>query len=498
MIALYVRISSEEQSKYSISSQLKECRRKAQSESVKEYVDDGFSGEFLDRPGLSLLRHDVREGIVTKIICYDPDRLSRKLMNQLILTDEFEKRGVEIVFVSGDYQKTPEGALFYQMRGAISEFEKAKITERTSRGRREKARQGKILRDFQVYGYGYDKESASFYIDEDESEIVKLIFDLFTSPNTVVRGINGIAKYLTDKDVPTKRGAGVWHRQVVRQILMNRSYIGEFYQNRWNTEGMLGNKHREPEDKVKMKERPREDWIRVDIPPIIDHIQFEHAQRLMGEVRRRWAKQGTRDYLLSGILRCGDCGNTLTGRSTKNWGKHVLEYTDIKNTAGAKQRGCGLVLKCADLDTLVWEHVDKYLNNYEAIMSAEMEVAASTYEVNELERVTKQLEKAKEGRKRLIKLFAKGDMDFGEDEIRAELKALKEEEEKLEIRKAELEEHFTTDQGGENSKRILQEAAGYYFGIGAEELTFDDKKNLIRYVVREVVVTKDTMMIHTW
>src|SRR5690606_28719175 len=131
----------------------------ANSIDIKEYVDDGVSGEILDRPALTRLREDVRKGIIDKVICLDPDRLSRKLMNQLIITDEFDKKGVELIFVNGEYAKTPEGNLFYSMRGAISEFEKAKINERMSRGRKEKARQGKVLRDFQIYGYDYDKKS---------------------------------------------------------------------------------------------------------------------------------------------------------------------------------------------------------------------------------------------------------------------------------------------------------------------------------------------------
>nr|WP_253901980.1 recombinase family protein [Brevibacillus sp. HB1.3] len=64
---------------------------------------------------------------------------------------------------------------------------------------------------------------------------------MFTQPNELVQGSNGIA---TNKGVPTKRGASVWHRQVVRQMLMNEAYVGRFYQNKWNTEGMLGNQFR--------------------------------------------------------------------------------------------------------------------------------------------------------------------------------------------------------------------------------------------------------------
>lgn len=135
---IYTRVSTEEQAKsgYSLSEQIRACRAKVRNASeVFEYIDEGVSGKFLDRPALTKLRNDVRDGLIDRVICLDPDRLSRKLMNQLIISEELEKKA-KLVFVNGEYARTPEGMLFYQMRGAIAEFEKAKINERMSRGRR--------------------------------------------------------------------------------------------------------------------------------------------------------------------------------------------------------------------------------------------------------------------------------------------------------------------------------------------------------------------------
>jgi site-specific DNA recombinase len=493
VIGIYARVSTEEQAKsgFSIDSQIREGKKKAGTDEVKIYIDDGVSGEFLDRPALNRLREDVKAGIIKKIICYDPDRLSRKLMNQLILTDEFDRMGVELVFVNGEYAKTPEGNLFYSMRGAIAEFEKAKITERMSRGRREKARQGKVIKNYDIYGYGWDEGASQFVINEHEAEVVRLIFDLFTKPNELVKGINGIAKYLTSKGVKTKRDVGVWHRNVVRQILMNRAYIGEFYQNRWNTEGMLGNKHLPPEERVKMKERPKDEWILVPIPPIIDKVQFEHAQRLLEESRRRSTKKGKRTYLLSGLLRCGECGNTLTGRMSTNWGKKVPQYIDRKNYSGAKHTGCGLTVNCGDIDEQVWETVRAWLDHPDEIAVAKAEEQPmESFEAAELVRLEKELEKVKKGRKRLIQLFADGEEDLGAEDIRKELKRLQEKAETLEAQRKEIQAKMTEAKNEEFSRNLLKEAAEYYIskGGGEKELTIEDKQELIRYFIREIRV----------
>lgn len=486
MIAIYARISTEEQSQYSITSQLRECQKKANSE-FKEYIDDGYSGEFLDRPALTQLRQDVKNDIVQTIVCYDPDRLSRKLMNQLILTDEFEKRGVEILFVSSDYQKTPEGSLFYQMRGAIAEFEKAKINERMSRGRKEKARQGRVLRDFQIYGYGYDKAKESMVVFEEEAEVVRLVFDLFTKPNNLVKGMNGIATYLTNKGIPTKRGAAVWHRQVVRQLLMNRAYIGEFYQNRWNTEGMLGNKYRPEDEKVSMKMRPQEDWIPIPCPPIIDDLQFEHAQKLLKESKRRWAKQSIHSYLLSGVLRCSECGNTMTGRKAKNWGTVVYEYTCVKNTAGSKNKGCGNRLSCDKLDGPVWEQISSWITNPAEIAKAETPEQTS-FEESELVRVEKELDNIKAGRKKLLRLFRNGLEDIGEEDIRDELKHLKLEEDRLTERMESLQIELKEKKTDTYSQTIMQDAVDYF--VDNNTTSFEVQQTLIRMLIREIQIDK--------
>ena len=360
MIAIYARVSTEDQAKngFSLNDQLRSCRTLAGSAPAREYVDEGVSGETLDRPALTALRKAILNGEIDEVICLDPDRLSRKLMNQLLLSDEWEKR-VTLRFVNGAYQNTPEGQLFYQMRGAISQFEKAKINERMARGRREKAKQGRVLRDFSIYGYRYDRAASALVIDEREAAVVRLIFSLFTSPTREVQGINGIARFLNDRGIPTKRGAPQFHRQVVRQILMNQTYIGLFYQNRWNAEGKRSHAKDEP---FSVQSRPFEEWIKIDVPPIISRAVFELAQaKLAVSKRQAGAKLRRHTYLLSGLLRCAQCGNTLTGHHATQWGKRVYTYTDRKHTEGAKTPGCGLSLRCDRIDDAVWWAIKAWL-----------------------------------------------------------------------------------------------------------------------------------------
>ncbi len=374
MTGIYARVSTEEQAEkgYSLQDQIRECKKTGGSGPFIEYIDKGISGELLDRPALSRLRQDIADGIITKVVCFDPDRLSRKLINQLILSDEIEKKS-KLIFVNGEYSQTAEGKLFYQLRGAVSEFEKAKINERMSRGRKEKALQGFVVKDYQIFGYNYNSDKKKLEVNKEECEVVKLIFNKFTGNNGNNTGISGIARYLTQLGIPTKRGAKFWHRQVVRQILMNRTYIGEFYQNRWLAEGTLTNKFKPLGERSPVRERPKKEWIKVPCPAIIDKEIFNYAQKLLEESRRRWAGSSKHSYLLSGLLRCGICGNTMTGKKIKNWSRYIFTYSDIKHSSNNAKKGCGMVLETELIENIIWGYISDYLKENARLIDSDIE-----------------------------------------------------------------------------------------------------------------------------
>lgn len=146
MLGIYARVSSEAQEKQqTVESQLAELRAYAEAEPlalVREFVDDGYSGSMLERPGLDALRDAVAAGKVDTILCLCPDRLSRNFLHLGILLEEFEKHGARVVFLNRQVDDTPEGKLLLQIQGAVGEYERAKILDRTRRGRQHKARQG--------------------------------------------------------------------------------------------------------------------------------------------------------------------------------------------------------------------------------------------------------------------------------------------------------------------------------------------------------------------
>ena len=134
-VAIYARVSSETQAKEgTIHSQLEALREYAKNNNhhvIVECLDDGYSGAELNRPGLDQLRDIISEGLAEAVLVLSPDRLSRKQAHQIILLEEFKKHNVKVIFTSQPSGDTAEDQLLLNIQGAISEYERVKILDRT-------------------------------------------------------------------------------------------------------------------------------------------------------------------------------------------------------------------------------------------------------------------------------------------------------------------------------------------------------------------------------
>jgi site-specific DNA recombinase len=139
-VCLYARVSTEEQAeRYGLTSQVTELRAWAAQrgdEVVAEFLDEGASGTELHRPALARLREALRLRVMDGVLVHDPDRLARKLAHQLLLTEEIERAGVRLEYLTTPRSDTPESRLLEHIKGVVAEYEREKIKERTRRGRR--------------------------------------------------------------------------------------------------------------------------------------------------------------------------------------------------------------------------------------------------------------------------------------------------------------------------------------------------------------------------
>ena len=146
----YARVSGDKQAKDgTIASQLEAIRERVASDGLECepelcFVDDGYSGDILVRPGLERLRDQAAAGVIDRLYVLDPDRISRKYAYQVLILEELTRCGVEVVFLRNPPGRGPEENLLLQVQGMIAEYERAKIMERCRRGKQYAARHGSV------------------------------------------------------------------------------------------------------------------------------------------------------------------------------------------------------------------------------------------------------------------------------------------------------------------------------------------------------------------
>lgn len=358
--ALYLRVSSDEQARhgYSLGEQEERCRQRAAelgAAAVTLYTDGGESGSRLDRPGLNELRSALRTGRHQLVVALDPDRLARSLYIQLLLHDEFRRLGVALLFVNLDWEDTPDGRLFLQMRGAIAEYEREKIRMRTCAGRRQKARLGGLpCGPVHAYGYRYDRDGQRLLPDAFQAATVREMFRWAAcgDPSLFPDGPPGpgrIAALLNRLGVPPCRGGERgWQANTVRQMLQNRRYIGELVTFRTTVSG------------GKRRPAPEAERIRVPVPALVDPELFALANRNLAANGRRYQGSPSRLYLLSGLVFCGLCGCPLHGslqRLRRRTAPQAVPYY-----ACSGRPDCRLPLTpAAPLEEQVWDAIAAHL-----------------------------------------------------------------------------------------------------------------------------------------
>jgi site-specific DNA recombinase len=185
--AIYARVSTTDQADkgYSLPTQIDACQRLAQQYgyTVPEshvFVDD-YTGTSLNRPQFTMLRDLVQQRLVQAVIVHDMDRLSRKLAHQLLLSEEFEQAGLTLHIVTmPDGAKTPETQLLAHVRGIIAEYERAKILERTARGRVGRAKAGFVPSGQHTLGYTIVKhvdKGAHYAVHPEEAALVQRLIE---------------------------------------------------------------------------------------------------------------------------------------------------------------------------------------------------------------------------------------------------------------------------------------------------------------------------------
>lgn len=362
--AIYARVSSQRQeNEHTIESQLAELREAVEHSGAVdwlEFTDEGYSRDDLARPDLDRMRDLAAAGDIGRIYVQSPDRLASGA-KLVLLVDELSELGASITFIKGDVTDTPEGKLLLHMQGAIGEYERTKISERTRRGKLYWARQGYLPVRIQPFGYRYvarnESGRARLEADEETAPVLASIFRWFTEEGMTLRGI---AARLQEQRVATARGSAHWYASVVRQMLSNSAYRGELLFQ--TTERIKGTGHK----KTRTRKRNRSEWISIPVPRIVSDETWNLAQERLRQNREFATRNGKREYLLRRLLFCSGCGIRLVGQARRD--RRIYRCNNADRIVGS--RDCkGFSVDAGRIEQAVWEVVAKALKDPEVLAS---------------------------------------------------------------------------------------------------------------------------------
>lgn len=327
------------------------------------YRDDGYTGAKLNRPGLDRLRDAASMAAFELVLVTAPDRLARKYVHQVLLIDEMKTLGCDIQFLERPMQDDdPHDQLLLQIRGAVAEYERNLIAERMRRGRQAKLRAGSLLPWTRApYGYILDPERprdpSRVQIDPVKANIVRQIFAWYTDPEIPV-SLHWVVKKLNEQQIPTPRGGKRWNPSTVRGILHSSTYIGIAYSGR--TRPIPARRRKSALSPVgrgqSIQPTPIEEWIEVSVPGIIDQEIFDAAQSRL-EKNQNMARRNNKshNYLLRGLVSCGQCHLASTGRSNGNYHYYKCRGKTDVHRAAKGERCTARYVPSQELDELVWQ-----------------------------------------------------------------------------------------------------------------------------------------------
>lgn len=356
-VALYIRVSTQEQAKegYSIGEQIDRLKKFAEAHDwiiVKIYTDAGHSGANTDRPALQDMLLDVRAGKLDKVLVYKLDRLSRSQKDTLkLIEDEFLPHNTDFESMSEKLDtSTAQGRLFLGILAAFAQLEREMITERMSMGMYARIKEGKWRGGAQIpFGYDYEPSLEKLVINEWESMIVKHLFEAFSEGVPLY----SIANEMLDKGHVLHNGKV--DKRNLRYMLRNKTYCG--YQ------------------------RHYDEWIKGLHDAIVDEETYDKAQVILDENKRRFEEAGYKtgtDAIstnLAGLVYCAHCGAKFSKYRTGS-PKYTVHYNygcysrhkKIRNMI--KDPNCkNKIYRVHELDEIIFNEIRKlaldpdYLHN---------------------------------------------------------------------------------------------------------------------------------------
>ena len=489
--AIYARVSDKSQDgedKTSISEQTGEmeayCEGKGLTITARyQEVGRGWSKK---RPEFQRMLADARKERFDVIVCWKSDRLSRGMYPAAALMEVVEAHQIRLEAVMDAIDMKTFGLM-----AAIGKIELDNFRERSTLGKRGTAKQGRVPTGRLPYEYSIGDDGRAEVIEE-QAEAVRRIFRMYVDEGM---GSYSIAVRLTEEGIPTQTGKLLWLQSRVHHILGNAAYTGTWLYGRY--------RHVSTEDGMKIHDQPQDTWIEIPIPQVIDDETWERAQALKKQ-RSRKAKRNTRVlYLLQHLLRCGECGHnfharaTWTSVSTRNGKKYTYDLPAPRryymcNGMQSMRLSCRERphIRAERLEEPIWNEVRRVTQNPDLIVAGidTLDSQESGGLEEEIAQAGRDLRSIQMEEDRAIRLFVSGKITEAQLDLQRRFIT-----ERLESARAKLDEYRAQEASGAEKRELMEAVLSWAkeVGQGLDELTSEQRQQILQMVVEQVVIDRD-------
>jgi site-specific DNA recombinase len=513
-IAFYARVSSDHQAdNHTIASQVTALRQRIAEDGgwidvELEFCDDGSSGSTLLRPALERLRDQIAQGAIDRLYVHSPDRLARNYAYQFLLLDEFRRAGVEVIFLNHALGQSPEDDLLLQVQGIIAEYERAKISERSRRGKLHAAQTGRVsILAGAPYGYRYVGKQAGggearYEIVIEQARVVQQMFAWVAQERVSLREVR---RRLTQLGEPSPTGQPTWNPATIAHMLKNPAYKGTAGFGKTRVIPRLPRLRprrgqsevpRRPYSVTRQGTQPM--W--VPVPALVSEEDFAAvAEQLAENQQRQRQRRAAARYLLQGLVVCTHCGYAFHGVSRVSSKNRQTRYSYYycgkapQATNGIRCRVGGV--RVERLDETVWRDVCELLRHPQKIEEeyqrrlAHQPGQPTQRGIEPLERI---IEKTKRSIGRLVDLYSDGLMDKAELEPR--LQAAKERLSRLEAEAQTVAAHEAQHEELRLALNRLQDFAERV-QQGLDHADWTTRRDVIRALVKRIEISDQEVRI---
>lgn len=440
-VALYARFSSDNQRTESIDAQLRAMHTYCRQHNftiVETYIDEAKSATSDRRPAFQQMIADSAKKTFDILLVHKLDRFARNRYDSAIYKRELRKNGVSIYSVLENLDDSPESIMLESVLNGMNEYFSQNLSREVMKGLKENALQCKHTGGRPPLGYDVDPVTRKMIINEDEAEIVRLIFAMYGDGY----GYTDILAELHTRGCKTKIGAE-FAKNSLHGILSNEKYNGTYIYNRSSPKNEDGsrNSHRS---------KSQEEIITIPggCPRIVDDLTYKKVQRRLEENRRAGAgarNNAKRPYLLTGKVYCKECGRSMIA-SRRYYTKR--DYTYISYRCPTRRRLChNKEMNLEYLDRHVVSLAEKHIFNAAAmkriIRRIEKQQDGSALEVlNQRKALEAKLAEIQVSLQRVADAVANGLLSSA---LVARLDALEEEKTALEAQLSQLDSPGSTD-----------------------------------------------------